>query len=62
MIGQLEQNNQLLKVARYAKENNIQLVFSMLADKVLDILNNDDNNILRLSQTSKLFKIEENNS
>jgi len=34
----------------------------MLADKVPDILNNDDNIILRLSQTSKLFKIEEDNS
>lgn len=59
---ELMDNHQLLKVARYAKENNIQLVFSMLADKVPDILNNDDNIILRLSQTSKLFKIEEDNS
>lgn len=59
---ELMDNHQLLKVARYAKENNIQLVFSMLADKVPDILSNDDNIILRLSQTSKLFRIEENDS
>ncbi len=55
---ELMDNNQLLKVANYAKENKIQLVFSMLADKVPNSLNNEDNIILRLSQKSKLFKIE----
>lgn len=57
---ELMDNNQLLKVAKYAKENNIQLVFSMLDDKVPSSLNNSNNVILRLSQKSKLFKIEEN--
>lgn len=52
-------NHQLLKVANYAKKNGIQLVFSMLADKVPDNLNNDENIVLSLSQKSKLFKIEE---
>lgn len=56
---ELMDNNQIQKVADYAKENNIQLVFSMLADKVPSILNNDDNVIIRLSQKNKLFKIEE---
>ena len=56
---ELMDNHQLLKVASYAKENNIQLIFSILADKVPNSLNNDENIILRLSQESKLFKIEE---
>lgn len=56
---ELMDNHQLLKVASYAKENNIQLVFSMLADKIPESLNNDNNIILRLSQENKLFKIEE---
>lgn len=56
---ELMDNNQLLKVAKYAKENNIQLVFSMLADKVPEQLNNEDNVILRLSQNDKLFRIED---
>lgn len=56
---ELMDNHQLLKVANYAKKNGIQLVFSMLADKVPGNLNNDENIVLRLSQKSKLFKIEE---
>lgn len=56
---ELMDNHQLLKVANYAKKNGIQLVFSMLADKVPDNLNNDENIVLSLSQKSKLFKIEE---
>lgn len=56
---ELMDNHQLLKVANCAKKNGIQLVFSMLADKVPDNLNNDENIVLRLSQKSKLFKIEE---
>ena len=51
-------NNQLLKVAKYAKENKIQLIFSMLADKVPEQLNNNENVILMLSQSNKLFRIE----
>lgn len=51
----------VIKSFKYTKENNIQLIFSMLADKVPNSLNNDDNIILRLSQTNKLFKIEVEN-
>lgn len=51
-------NNQLLKAAKYAKDNHIQLVFSMLEDKVPESLNNDDNIVVRLSQEDKLFRIE----
>lgn len=55
---ELMDNNQLIKVAEYAEENNIQLVFSMLEDKIPNSLNNDKNIVLRLSQYDKLFKIE----
>ena len=55
---ELMDNNQLIKVAQYAKENHIQLVFSMLADKVPMKFNNDENIILKLSQKDKLFRIE----
>ena len=51
-------NYQLIKVGQYAKENHIQLVFSMLADKVSVKFNNDENIILKLSQKDKLFRIE----
>ena len=51
----------VIRSFKYTTENNIQLVFSMLADKVPNSLNNDDNIILRLSQTNKLFKIEVEN-
>ncbi len=54
-------DNQLIKVAEYAKKENIQLVFSILKDKLPKELNTDDNIILRLSQEEKLFKIEEFN-
>ena len=56
---ELMDNHQLLKVANYAKKNGIQLVFSMLADKVPDNLNNDENIVLKKKKKSKLFKIEE---
>ncbi|EAF2586325.1 DUF2326 domain-containing protein, partial [Listeria monocytogenes] len=55
---ELMHDNQLIKVAEYAKKQNIQLVFSILEDKLPQQLNTDDNIILRLSQEEKLFKIE----
>lgn len=58
---ELMHDNQLIKVAEYAKKENIQLVFSILKDKLPKELNTDDNIILRLSQEEKLFKIEEFN-
>lgn len=55
---ELMHGNQLLKIAEYAAENKIQLLFSILEDKLPQALNNDDNIVLRLSQDEKLFKIE----
>lgn len=55
---ELMDNNQLIKVEEYARENRIQLVFSMLSDKIPQRLNNEENVILRLSQNDKLFRIE----
>ena len=58
---ELMHDNQLIKVADYAKKENIQLVFSILKDRLPKELNTDDNIILRLSQEEKLFKIEKFN-
>ncbi|EQA3584228.1 TPA: DUF2326 domain-containing protein [Enterococcus faecalis] len=55
---ELMHDNQLVKVSEYAKKENIQLVFSILEDKLPKELNTDENIILRLSQEEKLFKIE----
>lgn len=55
---ELMHGNQLLKIAEFAAENKIQLLFSILEDKLPQALNNDDNIVLRLSQDEKLFKIE----
>ena len=54
-------DNQLVKVSEFIKDKNIQLVVSMLNDKLPEQLNQDENIIVKLSQESKLFKIEENN-
>lgn len=51
--------NQIMKLLDVLKEQNIQLVISMLCDKIPSMLNNDDYVILRLSQLNKLFRIEE---
>jgi len=56
---ELMHDNQLKKVSKYAKENKIQLVFSILQDKLPNELSTDEHIILRLSEESKLFRIEE---
>jgi len=58
---ELMHGNQLREVSKYAREKKIQLVFSILQDKLPEELSNDEHIILRLSEESKLFKIEENN-
>jgi len=58
---ELMHDNQLVKVSEFIKDKNIQLVVSMLNDKLPEQLNQDENIIVKLSQESKLFKIEENN-
>ncbi|WJD83632.1 DUF2326 domain-containing protein [Priestia megaterium] len=55
---ELMHGNQLLKVNDFAWKNNIQLVFSILKDKIPENLNNNRHIVLRLSETDKLFRIE----
>jgi uncharacterized protein YydD (DUF2326 family) len=59
---ELMHGNQLIKVSDFIKDKDIQLIFSILKDKLPDELNNEDNIILRLSQKDKLFKIENRNN
>lgn len=55
---ELMHNNQLIKVSKFLKNHNIQLIISILKDKIPDELVTDSNIVLRLSQDDKLFKIE----
>lgn len=57
---ELMHGNQLLKVNDFAWKNNIQLVFSILNDKIPQQLNDNKHIVLRLSENDKLFKIEDN--
>lgn len=55
---ELMHDNQLVKIAHFVNENNIQFVASILKDKLPNELNNPDNFILELSEDNKLFRIE----
>lgn len=55
---ELMHGNQLLKVNDFAWKNNIQLVFSILKDKIPEEINNDKHIVLSLSEKDKLFRIE----
>lgn len=55
---ELMHDNQLSKVANFVFEKNIQLVASILRDKLPDDLFNTANVVVELSQEDKLFKIE----
>jgi hypothetical protein len=57
---ELMHDNQLIKVADYIQNKDIQLVVSILKDKLPEDLVNKANVVVKLSQESKLFKIEEN--
>ena len=58
---ELMHNNQLLKVADFVKKNNIQLIISILKDKLPENLVDKSNIVIELSQNKKLFRIEEFN-
>lgn len=58
---ELMHDNQLLKVADFVKKNDIQLVISILKDKLPEELVDKSNMIVELSQNKKLFRIEEFN-
>lgn len=55
---ELMHNNQLIKVSKFLKSHNIQLIISILKDKIPNELVTDSHVVLRLSQDDKLFKIE----
>lgn len=57
---ELMHNNQLMKVADFVKNKDIQLVVSILKDKLPEGLINRGNVVVELSQKRKLFRIEEN--
>lgn len=54
---ELMHDNQLIKVAEFVDNHNIQLVVSMLKDKLPMELINNSNIVVELSQDRKLFKI-----
>ncbi|MEF3087882.1 DUF2326 domain-containing protein [Bacillus altitudinis] len=56
---ELMHGNQLLKVNDFAWKNDIQLIFSILKDKIPEEINNDKHIVLSLSEKDKLFRIEE---
>ena len=51
-------DNQLSKVADFVMKRDIQLVISILKDKLPDDLLNKANVVVELSQENKLFRIE----
>ncbi len=55
---ELMHGNQLEKVAAFVNSNDIQLVVSILRDKLPSSVMNVSNTVLRLSQEDKLFRIE----
>ncbi|ALP36180.1 hypothetical protein ASL14_08375 [Paenibacillus sp. IHB B 3084] len=57
---ELMHDNQLLNVARYIGDKNIQLVASILKDKLPKEIKNEKYYVVKLSQEEKLFRIEEN--
>lgn len=54
---ELMHDNQLSKVADFVMKKNIQLVISILKDKLPDYLLNKANVVIELSQEDKLFRI-----
>ena len=58
---ELMHDNQLLKVADFVKKNNIQLIISILKDKLPEERVDKSNIVVELSQNKKLFRIEEFN-
>ena len=56
---ELVHGNQLNKFAEAVNKYNVQFVCSMLYDKMPPVLRKDEHVVVRLSQDSKLFRIEE---
>lgn len=58
---ELVHDHQLERIAEVVKTENVQFVASILEDKLPDSLKEESNYVLKLSQESKLFRIEEFN-
>lgn len=56
---ELMHDHQLIKVAEYVKDRNIQLVISILKDKLPEKALENAHIVVELSQEEKLFKIEQ---
>ncbi len=56
---ELMHDNQLIRIADYVENKNIQLVISILRDKLPESLLEKAHVVVELSQESKLFRIEE---
>ncbi len=52
-------DNQLLQVAQFVKDKNVQLVISILRDKLPPKLLDESDIVVELSQEEKLFRIEQ---
>lgn len=57
---ELMHDNQLVKVAEFVQHKNIQLVISILKDKLPPIVLDKSHIAIELSQSDKLFRIENN--
>jgi uncharacterized protein YydD (DUF2326 family) len=55
---ELMHDNQLVKIAEFVSDRDIQFVASILKDKLPHELNNDKYFVVQLSQEDKLFRIE----
>lgn len=55
---ELVHDNQLIKIAKLANAKRMQIVVSILKDKLPEELDKNEYVILKLSQENKLFKIE----
>ncbi|RXT58593.1 hypothetical protein CHT97_05475 [Lacticaseibacillus chiayiensis] len=53
---ELMHGNQLVQILHDSQEDNIQVIVSILADKIPEELKADQWIVLRLSQKEKLFK------
>lgn len=56
---ELVHHNQLLKIAEVVTQQNIQFIASILEDKLPVELKDEKYNVIKLSQTDKLFRIEQ---
>ena len=56
---ELMDDKQLVKIADFANRNNIQFVASILKDKLPDEIDKEEYFVVKLSQSDKLFRINE---